>query len=76
MSRFLKFLGCALALGAILFTSCKKEKEEFTLTVTSSDVNKGIVTGGGVYEEGSQAIIKAGSTSQNGTTTTPITLVP
>lgn len=59
MGRFLKFLGCALALGAILFTSCKKEKEEFTLTVTSSDVNKGIVTGGGVYEEGSQAIIKA-----------------
>lgn len=60
MSRFFKLLGCVLAMGAVLLSSCKKdEKEDFTVTVTSSDLNKGIVSGGGVYAEGSQAVLKA-----------------
>ncbi len=59
MSRFFKIFGCILAIGAILFTSCKKEDDEFTLTVTSSDLNKGVVTGGGVYSDGTQVVIKA-----------------
>lgn len=59
MSRFLKLFAYTIALGALLFSSCKKEKEEYTITVLSADEQKGSVKGGGTFEEGSKITIEA-----------------
>ncbi len=59
MSNFLKSFIFIITLGTLLFTSCKKEKEEYTITLLSADEHKGTVTGGGTFEEGSKITIQA-----------------
>lgn len=43
----------------LIFTSCMKTKDCFTITVESNDITMGTVTGGGVYVDGSTAVLTA-----------------
>ncbi len=43
----------------LIFTSCMKTKDYFTITVESDDITMGTVTGGGVYIDGSTAVLAA-----------------
>ncbi len=43
----------------LIFTSCMKTKDCFTITVESNDITMGTVTGGGVYIDGSTAVLTA-----------------
>lgn len=45
--------------SVILFSSCMKTKEVYTITAESNDPSLGTVTGGGNYVEGSTAILTA-----------------
>ena len=60
MKGILKTTGIMMLGAAVLFTGCKKDKDEkFTVTATANNPEWGVVVGGGEFDEGTEIVLAA-----------------
>lgn len=60
MKGILKTTGIMMLGAAVLFTGCKKDKDEkFSVTATANNPEWGVVVGGGEFDEGTEIVLAA-----------------
>lgn len=60
MKNLLKITGIMMLGAAVLFTGCKKDKDEkFSVTATANNPEWGVVVGGGEFDEGTEIVLAA-----------------
>ena len=60
MNKLLKTTGIMMLGAAVLFTGCKKDKDEkFSVNATANNPEWGIVVGGGEFDEGTEIVLAA-----------------
>lgn len=60
MKNLLKLTGIMMLGAAVLFTGCKKDKDEkFSVTATANNPEWGVVVGGGEFDEGTEIVLAA-----------------
>lgn len=60
MKKLLKTTGIMMLGAAVLFTGCKKDKDEkFSVNATANNPEWGVVVGGGEFDEGTEIVLAA-----------------
>lgn len=60
MKKLLKITSIMMLGAAVLFSGCKKDKDEkITVTVTANNPEWGVVAGGGEFDEGTEIVLAA-----------------